>query len=288
MRAIWGPVTEIRDLGVVAEQCPHCERVRTCLLRSVCRGYTILFVRTTEPTVERSGLCTACLKTFPCDHWRYTTALPIQQAKTLTDEELLARTNPGLAECLLLTEQIRALGGDARFAVAYEHLGGIRPGATRSRLLAQLLDWVRLAEGQRSALEQQIIAQARAWRLARQVAPEFPVAPVFLTTALAALVVGAVLLGVPSARSWLWGGVTVVAGLAAAALGAQVLLRRKVRRWTHEVLVQEAQHVNVSLTSFLAVVDDVPGSRLGMLEELWPLKDQRETIHAELLTGGKL
>ncbi len=288
MRAIWGPVTEISDLGVVAEQCPHCERVQPCLLRSVSRGSYVFFLKTTRPTVERSCLCTACHKAFLCDPWRYATAVPIGQAKTLPAEELLARTNPGLAECLHLKEQVCALGCDARFAVAYEQLGGLRPSALRSGLLAQLLDWDRLPEEQRCALAQQIAAQARAWQFARQVAPAFPVHAGCLTTALAALVVGPVFLWLPAARSWLWGPVLVLAGLGAAALGAHLLLRRQVCRWTREVLVHEAQDANVSLACFLTVVDDVPGSRLGMMEELWPLKVELETIRGELIAQGKL
>src|SRR5580704_17648152 len=144
MRTIWGPVTEIRDLGVVAEQCPQCERIMPCLLRSVSRGNYVFFLKTTEPATENSCLCTACLKTFPCEQWRYTTVVPIREAKTLPVEDLLPRTNPGLAECLRLKQQICALGGDASFAAAYEQLEAMRPGALRSSLLKQLLDWDRM------------------------------------------------------------------------------------------------------------------------------------------------
>jgi hypothetical protein len=95
MRTIWGPVTEIRDLGVVAERCPQCERIMPCLLRSVSRGNYVFFLKTTVPTTESSCLCTACLKTFPCEQWRYTTVVPTGEAKALPVEDLLPRTNPG-------------------------------------------------------------------------------------------------------------------------------------------------------------------------------------------------
>ena len=289
MRAIWGPVTEIHDLGVVAEQCPHCDRVVPCLLRSVSRGTYVFFIKTTAPTtIERSCLCTVCHKAFLSDHWRYAAAVPIRQAKTMAAEKLLARTNPGLAEYLQLKSQIRALGGDARFAVAYEQLEGMRPSPLRSRLLAQLLEWGRLAEEQRSALTQQIGTHVRAWQFARQIAPAFPVHAGCLTMVLAALVVAVVFLCVPGVHSWLWGGVTVLAAYAAAALSANALLTRHVGQWTRTVLVHEAQDANVSLACFLAVVDEVPGSRLGMMEELWPLKVELKTIRDVLSAEGKL
>jgi hypothetical protein len=288
MRTVWGPVTEIRDLGVVAEQCPYCERIVPCLLRSVCRGNYVLFLKTTAPIRESSCLCTVCLKAFPSEHWRYATFVPIRQAKDLPLEGLLARTNPGLAERLQLNEQISALGGDARFGVAYEHLEGMRPGPLRSRLLKQLLDWDRLTVEQRSLLGQQIGARASAWQFARQIAPAFPAHPGCLTAALAALVVCSMFLLVPAIHSWLWGSITVVAGCVAAALGAQVLRTRHVGQWTRKVLIPEAQDGNVSLACFLAVVEDVPGSRLGMLEELWPIKVEIETVRGVLIAEGKL
>jgi hypothetical protein len=287
MRTIWGPVTEIRDLGVVAEQCPQCERIMPCLLRSVSRGNYVFFLKTTVPITESSCLCTACLKTFPSEQWRFAAVVPIREAKTLPVEDLLPRTNPGLAECLRLREQICALGGDATFATAYEQLEGMRPGALRSSLLGQLLDWDRLTPAERNLLGQQIGAHARAWQFAREVAPGFP-AHGCLTAVAAALVVGLAFLWVPALHSWLWGSATVLAAAGAAAFASRVLLTQQVLRWTRNVLIPEAEDANVSLASFLAVVDDVPGSRLGMLEELWPIKVELETVRSVLSAKAKL
>jgi hypothetical protein len=288
MRTIWGAVTQINDLGVVAEQCPYCERPVSCLLRSVCRGHYVLFAKMTELSWERSCLCTGCLKAFPCDHsWRYAAVVPIQEAKALPMEVLLTRTNPVLAERIQFKEQVRALGGDARFAVAYEHLESMRPGALRSALLQQLLDWDRLEEEQQALLGQQIAARARAWQFARQIAPGFPKPAGCVTHAVAALLVGLAFLWVPAIRGWLWGTVTVVAGLIAATLFNGMFLTRRVHRWTRMVLVPEAKDANVSLDCFVAVVGDVPGSRVGLTEDLWPIKDQLETIRGVLFADGE-
>jgi hypothetical protein len=282
MRSIWGPVTEIRDLGVVAEQCPHCARVMPCLLRSVYRGSYVFFIKTAAPTEESSCLCTACLKTLPCEHWRYTDVVPIRKAKALPIEDLLARTNPGLAERLQLREQIRALGGDAAFGLAYEHVERLRPGALRSRLLKQLLGWDGLTVEQRTSLGQLIGAYARAGQFACQIAPAFPGQVGCLPATLAALAVWSAFLWLPVVHSWLWGSITLAAGLAAAALTRQLPLTRNVCQWTRKVLIPEAQDANVSLACLLAVVEDVPGCRLGMMEDLWPIKNELEAIRRVL------
>lgn len=288
MRSICGPVTEIRDLGVVAEQCLHCERVTPCLLRSVYRGSYVFFVKTAAATEESSGLCTACLKALPCERWRYSTVVPIPKAKALPIEDLLARTNPGLAERLQLREQIRALGGDAAFGSAYEQVEYLRPGALRSLLLKQLLGWEVLSAEQRTLLVQLIGTYARAWRFARQIAPAFPGQTGFRRGALVALAVWLAFLWAPAVHGWLWGSITLVAGLAAAALTRQLLLTRNVCQWTRRVLIPEAQDANVSLACLLAVVEDVPGSRLGMMEDLWPIKNELGTIRRVLSAEGRL
>jgi hypothetical protein len=287
MRAIWGAVTEVHDRGAVAEHCPHCGRITTCLLRSVCRGDYIFFLKTTDPVPESSCLCTACLQAFHSAAWRYAAVVPVGEAKALPLDDLLARTNPVVAERLRFKAQVGDLGGDARFAAAYEHLEGLRPGALRAGLLRELLSWDRLGEEQRAVLGQRIAALARAWHFARQVAPAFPAHTGCLTLAVATLVAALALLGVPALRHWLWGTVTVASGLVAAAFVSHTLQARRVSWWARRVLIPEAQDAAVSLDCFVAVVDDVPGSRHGLTEDVWPLKDQLATIRRVLIAEGE-
>ncbi len=288
MRSIWGSVTEIRDLGVVAEECLHCERVMPCLLRSVYRGSYIFFVKTAAPTEESSILCTACLKALPCQRWRYAAVVSIRKAKTLPIEDLLARTNPGLAERLQLREQIRALGGDAAFGLAYEQVERLRPGVLRSGLLKQLLDWDRLTVQQRTSLGQFIADHARAWQFACQIAPTVPRHAGFGRAVLVALAVWSAFLWLPAVRSWLWGSITVVAGLVAGAFTWQLILTRNICQWARKVLVPEAQDANVSLACLLAVLEDIPASHLGMMEDLWLISNELEAIRRVLSAEGKL
>jgi hypothetical protein len=225
---------------------------------------------------------------MPSQHWRYKTVLSIPEAKVLPSEELLVRTNPGLAERLRLKDQICALGGDAGFAVAYEQLESMRPGALRSKLLTQLLDWKGMTQKEQPLLGQHIATQVHAWQFACQVAPGFPDHAGSLVAALVALCVWSAFLWLPATHSWLWGSITLFAGLAAAGFTRHLLLRRKVCQWTRKILIPEAQDANVCLKSLLAVVDDVPGSRLAMMEELWPVKVELETIRRVLSAEQKL
>jgi hypothetical protein len=289
MRKLWGTFTEASDLGVVAERCPYCAQIVPCLVRSVLRGHYVLFVKVADDDAERSCLCTLCLQEFACEHWRYAALVQAREAKALRLEDLLARTNPGRVEFLQLKEQVRALGGDARFAIAYEQIDGMREGALRSKMMKQLLGWDRLTEEQRALLAQQIAALVRAWELARRIAPTFPGRSAgCFTVPLFALVVASAFLASPTVRSWLWGGVTVVAGCGAAALTSYLFLARRVREWTRKKLIPKAEDDHVSLACFLAVVDDLPGSRLDMLEELWPVKVHLKTIRAVLTAEGQL
>jgi hypothetical protein len=245
-------------------------------------------VKTAAPIKESSCFCTLCLKALPCQHWRYADIVPIRQAKALLIEDLLARTNPGLEERLQLQEQICALGGDSGFGIAFEQLDSIRPGALRSKLLKRLLAWNGLPLEQRELLGQQIAVLARAWPFSCQIAPTFPVQVGCLPSVLTALIVWSAFLWMPAVHSWLWGSITVLAGLLAAALTRQLLVTRNVCKWTRKVLIPEAQEANISLACFLAVVDDVPGSRLGMTDELWPIKIELETVRRVLRAEGKL
>lgn len=289
MRKFWGAFTEICDLGVVAEHCPHCERLTSCLLRSVHLGNYVFFVKMAEPTQERSCMCTGCLKTFPGEpDWHYAAVAPIREAHKMDLESLLAKTNPVLADRIRFKEQIRDLGGDDRFAVAYEHLEGMRPGALRADLLRKLLEWHRLEEVQRTELGCHIGALARAWQFVRQMAIGFPESAGCLTYVVAALAVGLAVLCVPAARSWVGGTIIAASALIAAAVVHHILLAQSVCRWTRNVLIPHAQEDGVSLDCVVAVVDDVPASRLKLTEDLWPMKDQLQTICGILITEGKL
>jgi hypothetical protein len=279
MGSIWGPVTEIADVGVMAERCPHCERITPCLLRSVRQSFFILFVKTASSSHDNSGFCTECHKAFHCDPWRYLCVVALTEAKALGIEELLTRTNPILVERVRMKELIAALGGDARFAEAHQQLEELHTGELRSRLLQELLNWVRLGEEARTALVQQIADRARAWKFALHIARGFPSHVGCLPGIVAGLVVW-LLVFVPALalRNRLLISASFLLSFVAAALAGQVLLESQIRRWTRKVLIPECCDAKVSFASFAEVVDDLAGSPLDKLEALWLVKLNLETI----------
>lgn len=289
MRTFFGAVTEIHDLGVVAENCPHCEALRRCLFRTVTQGHYVCFVKIADPLRESSCLCTDCLKPFPGKpRWSYSEIVPIRDARGIELDDLVTKTNPILADRIHFKEQILELGGDSRFVVAYENVEGMRPGLLRSGLLASLLDWPRLTETQRSQLVENIGAQARAWRFARQMAIGFPTSSGSLAFFLSLPLYASILIVMLITRSWIWGGLAFAASAVATTVIETQLFKQTVARWTRKVLIPEAQEVNVPLERFVAVVDDIPGSRLGLTEELWPMKHELPNIRKALIAAGKL
>ncbi len=229
MGIIRGPGNEVRELGVVAEQCPCCSRVRPCTVRAVFQGRRFFLRKKSAVPKETTCLCGTCGISFPCELWRYPVLVPAADAAVLPADDLLTRTNPRLAERLQLQEQVSALGGDPRFATAYEQLEGMRAGELHSLLLQHLLMWDCLGEEQRARLVQRVGDCSRSWQVARQVAPGFPEQAGTLPAFLAALAVWSAFAWAPAVRDWVWGPLVVLAGCAVAALTANGLLRRRQR-----------------------------------------------------------
>jgi hypothetical protein len=101
-------------------------------------------------------------------------------------------------------------------------------------------------------------------------------------------VIWSAFLWAPPVRSWLWGSTCFFAGLGAAAFVKYLLQNRLVCQWTRNTLISEAQQANVSLECFVAVVEDLPDSRLHMMEAIWPIRVELDTIRGVLSTAGKL
>jgi hypothetical protein len=203
-------------------------------------------------------------------------------------DELLTKTNPILADRIHLKETIGDLGGDKRFAVAYENVEGMRPGKLHSDLLQKLLEWPRLSEVQRDELEEQIGSLSRAWRFASQMAIGFPKSSGSVAFFMSAPIFGLILIGMIVTRKWLWGGLLLVASVVVAATLESILLKRSIRKWTLQVLIPEAQKANVALDRFAAVVDDIPNARRGLTEDLWPMKDQLQNIRETVMAKSVL
>lgn len=283
MRTLFGTVNETKDLGAVAEHCPHCNALTSCLLRMVTHGHYILFAKIADPLRQSSCLCTQCLKPFSGNpHWSYAAVVPLRDARGMDLNDILVKTNPNLADRIRLKEAIGDLGGDKRFAVAYENVEGLRPGNLHSDLLQRLLDWPELSEPQRSELEERIGSLSRAWRFAREMVLTFPRSSGSVAFFLSAPIFGLILISMIVTRHWIWGGLLLAASVVVAAALETILFKRAVRKWTRQVLVPEAEKANVALDQFAAVVEEIRSSKRGLTEDLWPMKDQLENIRKTL------
>lgn len=284
MRTLFGTVNETKDLGAVAEHCPHCNALRCCLLRTVTQGHYICFAKITDPLRQSSCLCTDCLTPFSGKpRWSYAEVVPLRDARGMDLNELLTKTNPILADRIHLKETTGELGGDKRFTVAYENVEGMRPGSLHADLLRKLMEWPRLSELERDELEEEIGSLSRAWRFASEMAIGFPKSSGSVAFFLSAPIFGLILIGTLVTRKWLWGGLLLAASVIIAAALESLLLTRSVRKWTLQALVPEAQKANVDLDRFAAVVDDIPSTKRGLTEDLWPMKDQLDNIRATLI-----
>ena len=76
MGTIWGQASETEDLGVVAEQCPYCEPVTSCIVRVERLDWHVFFVKLAMDIKETSCLCRQCGNSFPCELWRYPVLVP--------------------------------------------------------------------------------------------------------------------------------------------------------------------------------------------------------------------
>lgn len=289
MRTFYGAVTEISDLGTVAEHCPHCDQLKCCLLRTVSQGNYFCFVKITEPLTESSCMCTDCLKPFRGKpHWGYAAVVPIRDALGMELNDLLAKTNPILADRIHFKEQIRALGGDERFAVAYENVEEMWPGELRLKLSRDLLDWNRMSEIQRDELKEQIGTLSKAWQFVRQIAVGFPTSSGALSFFMSAPLFGLILIWMFVTGRWVRGALVLAPTVAVAGVLESILFKRAIRRWTRQVLVPEAKDLNVPMDCFFAIVDDISRVKLGLTEELSRMKDQHQNIRQTLIADGKL
>lgn len=234
-------------------------------------------------------MCADCLKPFPGKpHWSYAEVVPIRDARAMDLNDLLTKTNPILADRIHFKQKIREMDGDERFAVAFENVEGMRPGRLHSKLLESLLEWSRLNESQRDELHKHIGALFRAWQFARHMAIGFPTSSGSVTYFMSAPLFGLILIYMVVTRNWIWGLLALAISVAVASVLESILLKRTVSRWTHQVLIPEAEEANVPLERFVTVVNDIPGNKLGLTEELWPMKHQLENIRKSLIAEGKL
>jgi hypothetical protein len=197
MWIVFGPVSGKKDLGVVAEKCPHCDSVAPCRVSGRMAGIHIFFVPLAQGVTQASCTCGLCSGEFRFESWRYKALVPHFEALSLTMEALLGRTNPVLKEQLEWSTRAEEWGADPRFKAALRSLDEFREGPLSKRLRDELRRWDKLDEGQREALVYTIDESARVLRFAQSMAPRVPSNAGCIATLLACLAVWTAFLWLP-------------------------------------------------------------------------------------------
>ena len=287
MWIIWGPVSGERDLGVVAEMCPRCASLAPCRVSGLVEGVHLFFVPLAAGVTKAACTCGLCGCQFPCESWRYKEMVPAPEARSLEIERLLERTNPALRENRELSRRLERFADDPRFQAALQSLDELRPGALSTKLRADLLRWDGLDEGRREELVRVVDESARTMRFARSISPRIPSSAGCLIALVACLAVWTACLLVPDfGAEGLWWNVGVAfAGPMAGCAVHQFVLARRVRRWTHDVLVPEGRKSGIDFRHFVALLDELPPPGPRSDDVLRPLLEQAMTIRKELLVS---
>jgi hypothetical protein len=288
MWVIWGPSSELKDLGIVAERCPHCGRLSQCRIAAHSQGIHLYFISLASAVTSAVCTCMSCGGQFRCELWQYTDFVSDIEAPLFTMEKLLERTNPTLKERLGWEQRLEDYGTDPQFTAAVQSVEQLRPGSRRNGLMNDLLRWGQLNDEGRTALVKDAGESARSLQFARSVATQLPGSTGCLVAVLICLAVWSAFLWAPAVRNLLWGGVTVAAGAMVGTWVWQVILSRRMRRWTTEVLVPESQKAGVDLRRFIAVLGDLPAPGPHRVDELGNLKAHEGTIRDELKKLGEV
>jgi hypothetical protein len=288
MWIIFGSVGGERDLGVVAELCPHCARATPCRVTALTEGVHLYFITLASNATAAAARCTLCGGQVPCELWRYPDFVAPGEARGLGMEELLQRTNPGLRDRLEWARKRSEFADDPRFTTALDSVEQLRLGPLRAGLLEQLHHWDRLGDRERSAVVETAGGSARALEFAATVVKRLPTSWGCLVGAVVSLGVWSAFFWAPAVRELAWGVVTGLAGLAAGAAVFQLLQSSRIRRWTREVLIPEGEKADLDYESFARVLRDLPPPGPYNQDELRRLREDSAAILQELAACGKI
>ncbi len=284
---IYGRYTDPREMGVVADQCPHCDRLSPCSITGYYRRTHLYFITFSEHVASGECCCGACGNRFPREVGQYREIVPAGEAATMMIETLLERTNPDLKDRLLWAQQRRALAEDERFESANQSIEQLRPGPLRTELQEALRQWGQLSEEQRTELRHTATESVRALHFAESVASQLPGPVGCLPACLACLAVWSAFLWTSAGRRLLWSVALVFAGFAAGAVVLQHLFNRRVRRWTREVLIPEGETWGVDFGRLIAILKDLADSSYRARDELDGWRANARTLIKGLVAAGK-
>jgi cytochrome c biogenesis DsbD-like protein len=284
---IWGDVQGEKELGVVAEQCPYCDRLAPCYVTARVQGLHVYFITLAETATDAGCRCGACGGQFRRELWQFKEFVPPVEAHTLPLEVLLQRTNPLLAERLEWKRVQEEFAADPLFLPALQSAEQLRLGPLRTRLMKELRQWDRLEEKRRTDLAHTAHEAARALRFLQSRAGQLPGSAGCLWGLLVCVSVWSAFLWAPAVRTLLGGALTVFAGLVAGTGVLQLLDSRRVKQWTREVFIPEGEKEGIDFGQLVAVLDDLPPPSPHGHDELHRWREHAGEVLEELAASGK-
>jgi hypothetical protein len=285
---VWGPSTGVKELGVVAEQCPICKCISPCRLVGRFEGFHVYFITMAASVTKTACTCSLCGGQFPGEFWRYGSPVPPALADSMPIEELIKRTNPGLKDRIEHEQKLEQHQADPQFTKVLKSLEQLRPGNLHKQLMNELLQWDQMDDIQRVDLVTRTYNMVNSLAFARSIVGQMPQYTGCFIIFLSCAAVWFALLFIPGFRNLLWGGISLFACLAVAGSAWQMLLVHHIRSWTKDVLVPEGKKIGIDFHCFMAVLADLPPSSPQSEDELRHLKEYENVIREELVAAGAI
>ena len=271
-------------MGLIADECPQCNRVTRCLVteRGGFVGGLVFGIPFVLPLSSVHCVCGECGHEFHSRSGAEDRAVPPEVAAGLDIDALLGLTNPDLWQARTLS----GLRADPRLPDAFLLLDRLAPGPLRFGLRAAVARWPALGEPDRADLLGRVEACARAEGFARSMAGRYTIgaAGCLAGVAVAAGVWVAAGLTFVGLGTLGWALVAVV-GLVAGGVPGWLLSQARDRWWVRDVLLPEADRAGVLPAWVLAVVEGTTAPR-GAGDELGELRGIGPALRAELAAGG--
>jgi hypothetical protein len=272
-------------MGLIADECPHCNRVTRCLVieRSRSVGGLIFGIPFVIPLSSTSCVCGECGQEFRSRSAAESRAVAPEVASGLDTDALLGLTNPDLRQARAMA----VLRTDPQLRDAFLLMDKLSPGPLRFGLQAALARWPTLREPDKADLIGRVQACSQAEEFARAMAGRYTIGAV---GCLAGVAVAA---GVWVAAWLLFDGLGILAwvlvtvlGLVAGGVPYSFLSAARDRKWVQEVLLPEADRSGVTPEWVLAVIEKTAAPR-GARDELGALRDVGPALRAELAAEGR-
>jgi hypothetical protein len=144
--------------------------------------------------------------------------------------------------------------------------------------------WGALDESQRQELVRAIDQSVLTMQFARSIAPRIPRSDGWVIGVVVCIAVCSASLGIPAVREGIlsWGFAVGLVGVAAGVAVFQFILNRRVRQWTHDVLIPEGRDLHMDFGRFIELLDELPEMSRGSDDAIRNLQEQSMAIRSVL------